>query len=510
MAAVLTWLAEQVSGRGSAEALVDGGHRLTFAQLDDSASAVAAWVSAAGIGAGDRVGLACDNSASFVAAYLGILRTGAVLVPLNPTAPPGVLESIAEDTGMRLLVTDNPSRLGVSVPPGDVQQLDLPAVSPGTWSAPHLFLAPLATSGADGPIVPEFGAPADLQAIIFTSGTTGRPKGVMLTASALQRVAEAGCEMLSLDSSDRVGIITPLFHLYALREVDAALRVGACLVLARNLTFPASVLRQLHQERVTYLSGVPAGFALFVERYERLLAGCGDHLRAITLGTATCPPALAAALHELLPSTRVILTYGLTEASRVCYRVTGEATDKTGSIGRPYPGVELRTVDEEGRALPANTPGRIVFRTGMAASGYWNRGSATQSLQLADRWMLSPDYGRIDEDGNLFLRGRVDDVINSGGEKVSPDEVEAAIREHPQVADCAVLSAADPNGHLGEIVLAVIVSSAGSSLAAEEVTQFCAARLEQHKVPRAIRFVESLPRTALGKVDRGRLRAAGV
>lgn len=512
MAAVLGWLRQQVARCGSAEALVDGGHRLTFVQLDDAGRAVAAWVAATGIAPGDRVGLACNNSASFVAAYFGILQTGAVLVPVNPAAPPGVLDDVVRDTGMRLLIADNPSRLEgrVGVPVGVLQKLDLAEVVPGTWSSPQLYLAPLGPVGADGPITPEGGVPAELQAIIYTSGTTGRPKGVMLTAPALRQVAQAGGEMLHLDSSDRVEIITPLFHLYALREIDAALRVGACLVLARNLTFPASVLRQLHQERVTYVSGVPAGFALFVERYGRLLAECRDQLRAITLGTAPCPPSLARALRELLPKTRVILTYGLTEASRVCYRLFGEADDKAGSIGRPYPGVELRTVDEEGRPLPATTPGRIVFRTGMAAAGYWNRPAATRALRLADGWMLSPDHGRIDEDGYLFLHGRADDVINSGGQKVSPDEVESALREHPQVADCAVLSAAAPDGHLGEIVLAVIVPAAGSSPAAEELTQFCAVRLEQYKVPRAIRFVESLPRTAHGKVDRGRLRAAGV
>jgi acyl-coenzyme A synthetase/AMP-(fatty) acid ligase len=124
--------------------------------------------------------------------------------------------------------------------------------------------------------------------------------------------------------------------------------------------------------------------------------------------------------------------------------------------------------------------------------------------------MLSPDHGRIDEDGHLFLRGRVDDVINSGGEKVSPDEVEAALRAHPQVADCAVLAVADPAGRLGEIVMAVVVAAPGAAPDVEDLKRFCAGRLELHKVPRDVRFAEALPRTALGKVDRGRLRHASV
>jgi acyl-CoA synthetase (AMP-forming)/AMP-acid ligase II len=170
--------------------------------------------------------------------------------------------------------------------------------------------------------------------------------------------------------------------------------------------------------------------------------------------------------------------------------------------------VELRALDDRGMPLPPNASGRIALRTAMAASGYWKRPQATRDLWLAEGWILSPDHGRIDEDGYLFLQGRVDEVINSGGEKVSPDEVEAALRGHPQVADCAVLAADDPDGLLGQIVLAIVVPKAGGRLDAEELTHFCAGRLELRKVPRAFRIVESLPRTALGKVDRGRLRAA--
>lgn len=489
--AALEWLRARAAHNPAGEAVVDGAQRLGFAQLLDSASAVAAQLRAAGVAHGDRVGLACQNSAAFVAGYLGVLGAGGVCVPLNPSAPAADIEVAIEDTAMRCFLADETARVPAGAAGHAVGGLTLAALPAGRSAAP-----------------PPETVPDDLQAIVYTSGTTGRPKGVMLTAAALREVAEAGVGMLGLRASDRVGIVTPLFHLYALREVDAALRAGACLVVARNLTFPASVLGQLHEERVSYLSGVPAGFALFVERYGEMLARCRRHLRAVTLGTAPCPPALAAALRSLLPDTRVILTYGLTEASRVAFRDAEDPDPRPGSIGRPYPGVELRALDDSGRPLPPNARGRIALRTPMAAAGYWNRPQASRDLWLEGGFILSPDHGRIDEDGYLYLQGRVDEVINSGGEKVSPDEVEAALRGHPDVADCAVVSADDPDGLLGQIVVAVVVPTAGGRVDAAELTRFCAGRLEVHKVPRAFRIVASLPRTALGKVDRGRLRAA--
>ena len=472
---------------------MDGARRLGFAQLLDAASAVAARLRTAGVAPGDRVGLACENSAAFVAAYLGVLGAGGVFVPLNPSAPAADIEAAIEDTAMRCLLVDETARV--------------PAGGAGHAVGGLILVSLSSRHGGSAP--PAAGTvPDDLQAIVYTSGTPGRPKGVMLTAAALREVAEAGVGMLGLRASDRVGIVTPLFHLYALREVDAALRAGACLVVARNLTFPASVLGQMHEERVTYLSGVPAGFALFVERYGEMLARCRGHLRAVALGTAPCPPPLASALRSLLPDARVILTYGLTEASRVCFRDAEAPDPRPGSIGRPYPGVELRALDDRGRALPPNSRGRIALRTPMAAAGYWNRPQASRDLRLESGFILSPDHGRIDEDGWLYLQGRVDEVINSGGEKVSPDEVEAALRGHPQVADCAVVAADDPDGLLGQIVVAVVVPAAGSRLDTADLARFCAGSLEVHKVPRAFRIVASLPRTALGKVDRGRLRAA--
>jgi acyl-CoA synthetase (AMP-forming)/AMP-acid ligase II len=341
-----------------------------------------------------------------------------------------------------------------------------------------------------------------LAAIIYTSGTTGRPKGVMLTHHNLLQVALAGREILQLGEDDRVGIVTPLFHLYGLREIDMAIVAGASVVLPKQLTFPAHVLKQMREAGVTGFSAVPSGLSLLLERCAAQLAACAGSLRYVTMGTAPASTALLTALRSALPATRLITTYGLTECSRVCWHEVRDPRDDpdTGAAGSPYRGVELRLQD------PVDGRGRVLVRSAMLMGGYWNLPEPTRAAFDSEGFLLTPDYGRLAPEGTLHLLGRIDDVINCGGEKISPDEVEEILLTHPQVALAAVVAARDPAGMLGEVVRAVVVRRPGSSLGAEELMQHVAAALEPHKVPRLIEFVEELPLTELGKPRRALLR----
>lgn len=465
-----------------------GPDRLTFAELDEQTDRFAATLTDRGVNPGDRVALLLGNSMTFVRAYLGCLKASGVVVPCNPSAPSAVLADVLTDC----------APVAAVVQPRHTRFLD------DIDSLAQVFVEGDNTPFVNDNILSPRDPPAsdDLAAIIYTSGTTGRPKGVMLTHNNLLHVALAGRDMLSLGGDDRVGVVTPLHHLYGLREIDLAIVASATLELPQQLTFPAHVLKQMQAAGVTGFSAVPSGMSLMLERYGGALAACAGRLRYLTLGTAPASPALLATLRSLLPRTRLITTYGLTEMSRVCWREVQDAfaDADAGAVGRPYRGVEIRLQDAvDGR-------GRVLVRSPMLMRGYWNLPEATRATFDAEGFLLTPDYGRLTPEGTLYLLGRIDDVINCGGEKVSPDEVEDVLRSHPQVAEAAVVAAPDPAGVLGQVVRAVVVRRAGAPLAAEELQRYAAASLEPHKVPRLVEFVESLPRTELGKPRRALLR----
>jgi acyl-CoA synthetase (AMP-forming)/AMP-acid ligase II len=486
-------LCEHAARHPDREAVVDGPVRLTFAVLEAAVEGTARALARAGVGPGDRVGMLMDNSARFVVVYLAALRAGAVVVPFNPAALPDAFT--LDDAALRLLAAEERHAVALAGVGGfsPVPVLRFSEAIPGETALLRGAPEVPPCEGSEDPVV----------AIIYTSGTTGRPKGVMLSRSNLAATAEAGCALVGLTAEDRVGVLAPLFHLYALREVDQALQAGAALVLIKNLAFPAKALRQLADERVTVASGVPSGLALMADdRYDALLRACGVPLRALTLGTAPTPPALLQRLREAMPRTRVILTYGLTENSRACFR---EGADpKAGSAGRPYPGVGAVVLDENGNKLPPGRRGRVALTSAMVMRGYWRRTVLSAETLLPGGLLLTPDHGWIDAEGYVHLLGRVDDVVNTGGEKVSPEEVEAVLRAHPAVADAAVVGVADPEGILGQVLKAFVIPSNGAVTEAA-LRAYCAARLEPHKVPRLVAFRDAFPKTVLGKTAKALL-----
>jgi acyl-CoA synthetase (AMP-forming)/AMP-acid ligase II len=484
------------------EAVVQGEYRLNYAQLDALVDQLANILRQNGISLGDRVGLLLDNSPNFVIAYLATLQAGGVVVPLSPFTTLETLTHILKDCSPKALFVEKrihsyATNL-ISLGFGDPLAL-------GQGNVEIFFLSSYPRiSGSSHPYPLVTGE--DLAAIIYTSGTTGQPKGVMLTHKNLEAISETGREFLKLTFRDRIGILVPLFHLYGLREIEGCLRAGGTLVLAKNLTYPAQVLKQFHEEQVTGFSGVPGGLMLFMDRYESLLKTCQRDLRYLTLGTSPAPPSLLIRLKTVLPTTRLFVTYGLTEASRVCFREITEPDWKVGSVGQAYPGVVLSILDEQGQPVGVNKPGRVAVKSPMVMKGYWNRPDLTQQCLRSDGTLLTPDYGRLDSENYLFLLGRVDELINSGGEKISPEEIEVVLGKHPAVREVAVTGIPDPTGILGEVVKARVVWDPKFPPDPEELIRYCARYLESFKVPRVIEFSDSLPKTVLGKTQRSLLK----
>jgi acyl-CoA synthetase (AMP-forming)/AMP-acid ligase II len=487
------------------EAIIQGEQHLSYRELDALVNRLAYKLQQIGVSAGDRVCILLDNDSYFILAYLAILEIGGIVVPLNPSMTLDALACMIDDCFPKVLFLEN--RLSNWVT--DLFTLGFNEIG-NVRQSTEPFIIVVATR----PRISAFPNPyfLDLAVIMYTSGTTGRPKGVMLTDTNMAAIAKIGKDFLQLSAQDRIGIVTPLFHLYGLREIDGCLRTGGTLVLVKNLTYPAQVLKQFHDERVTGFSGVPGSLALFMSRYESLLKACQEHLRYITLGTAPAPPYLLSGLKSALPATRIIVTYGLTEASRVCFREVTDPDLKVGSVGQPYPGVTLLILNEEGQFIEVgaqgHTPqqGRVAVKSAMVMKGYWNRPDLTMQVLRSDGTLLTSDYGHLDSENYLFLLGRIDELINSGGEKISPDEVEMVLLGHPAIAEVAVTKIPDPEGILGEVVKAYIVRNPGFQTDSDELMRYCNRHLESFKVPKIIEFSESLPRTALGKAQKSLLK----
>jgi acyl-CoA synthetase (AMP-forming)/AMP-acid ligase II len=321
----------------------------------------------------------------------------------------------------------------------------------------------------------------------------------MLTHLNLSALIDSGVQTMGIGQGDRIGHILPLFHLYGLREMQITIATGATLVLSTQAAFPASLLKWFSTQRITGFPGVPGQFSLFLGRYREQLARLGSHLRYILLGTAPTPADLLENLRATLPNTRIFKTYGLTECGRV---TTGDFTPSdspANSVGPAAPGVDLTVRDADGQELPRGTAGRIFISSDMVMKGYWNRPRDTAEV-LEGSCFTTRDLGYVDEMDRVFLVARADEMINTGGEKTAPWEVELVLRQHPAIANAAVIAMPAEDGVLGQVPKAFVVLKPDAAIQIDELLQHCARHLEGYKVPRKVVFLPQLPQTSLGKV----------
>ncbi|MGW3962105.1 AMP-binding protein [Amycolatopsis sp. NPDC005003] len=467
------------------------GRGLNYREVDAAAQAQARRLADAGVAPGDRVGLRLPTSLDFVVAFFGALRAGAIVVPLSPQVPPPELEKLLEHSGAKVVVQRDPDE---DLPDGVIGLT--PAGDPGEF----------ADAGRAG---------EDIAVISYTSGTTGPPRGVMLSHRALL----ANLEQISavegvLDHDDRVLITIPLFHVYGLGPgLLHATAVGATAVLSERFEAQRT-LDDCAEHRVTSITGVPTMYGEFAAfGADELRRGLAT-VRRMTSGAAPLHPKVLTAIREAA-GLDVYEGYGLTECAPVVTSTLVTGYPKPGSVGRPLPGVELRLVDSDGTdpAVPLDPDdvddvfeaegetGLVSIRGANLFSGYWPDGDHGPD---GEGWFRTGDVGYLDTDGDLHLVDRANDLIIVNGFNVFPREVEAVIDELPEVAEAAVVGVVDERS--GEAVKAVVVPSAGAALSEQQVVDHCAAHLAGYKVPHLVEFAESLPHSATGKLRRLRLR----
>ena len=488
-----------------AEALVSGGERLTYAQLDGEARRLAAGFAALGVTRGDRVAIHLENGTDAVVSIFAALRAGAVIVPINPTTKAEKLSYVLRDSGATLLVSDRRSATVVA----DARKtagLRLPVVlagrsrGSGEVSFPYLPFDEAAAAGTDVAETPRLDL--DLAALIYTSGSTGRPKGVMMTHANVLAATASINGYLQNRPDDTILDLLPLSFDYGLYQLFLAMDAGARVVLERSLAFPTVTLDLMARERVTALPIVPMVAALLLKH--DLSAYDLSALRYITNTGAVLPPSHIAALRERLPHVRIFSMYGLTECKRVSFLAPEDLDARPTSVGKPMSNVEVFVVDEQGRRC-AHGVGELVIRGANVMQGYWNDPEATSrslrpGLLPGERLLYSGDLFRIDPDGYMYFLSRTDDVIKCRGQKVSPREVENVLHGVPGVSEAVVIGVADPL--MGEALEAYVTLTPGACVTERDIFAHCARHLEDFMVPRSVSVVDDLPRTATGKLSR--------
>lgn len=484
-------LAEQIfqsaAARPDKPAIIAGDDILTYRELVAGVCAAARRLVEMGVAEGERVVLAAAALPEFAMAYLAVHRIGAICIPVDPTIASARLQDIVARTRPAAVVAE--------------RSLD------GAQAVPALSMKTL--GDADGSPLSEPSAANDLESIadiIFTTGTTGRPKGVMLSHRAIAAAVDHINTVIGNGEDDVEVLPLPLSHSFGLGRLRCSLVAGATLVLVDGFSNPGSVTNAIARFRATGVASVPTGIAILLKAQADSLARFAGQLRYIEIGSAPMTLDMKRRLMADLPRTRLLMHYGLTEASRSAFINFHEAADHLDAIGKPAPGVQMRIVDENDELCPSSVYGHIEVRGDHLMSGYWEDEEQTR-LALVDGWLRTGDIGMQDESGYFSLLARDDDMVNIGGKKVAPQEVEAVLEEHPSVARCACVGFPDPQGISGQIIKAFLVAEDGVTPPKKtELASLVRSRLELYKLPRDFIWVDAIPATVSGKIQRGRLR----
>ncbi len=519
------WLERHARATPSSPFIIDESSRLSYGELDARASTLATILHARGIARGDRVAIFLENCVEAVISIFAALKAGAVFMPINPQVKADKLKYLFVDSGAKALITHShfadvvhaawsdavELRTIVRVGERAAESAGTQPVSASAWaSSPFAFTTlefdcctDTAAGRAASPIEPAI-IDQDLAAIIYTSGSTGDPKGVMVSHLNMVSAATSISTYLGLRASDVILNVLPIAFDYGLYQILMASRAGACVVLQRSMAFPVRIIETMVREKVTVLPGVPTVFSMLLN-FSSLASYDLSTLRLVTNTAAALSESHIQNIRKAFPQAALFSMYGLTECKRVTYLPPEQLDIRPLSVGRGMPNEEVWLIDEAGERLPNGSTGQLVVRGSNVMRGYWRKPLETAERlkpgPLPGEWVLhTGDQFRTDDEGYLYFVARGDDVIKSRGEKVSPREVENALHALDGVLEAAVIGITDEL--LGQAVKAFVVLKAGFRYSERDVIRHCLKHLESFMVPKAVVFMEGLPRTDTGKISK--------
>jgi acyl-CoA synthetase (AMP-forming)/AMP-acid ligase II len=493
--------------------IVFGGQRQTYAQTNERVNRLANGLAKLGAEKGDRIGIIQVNCPQCIESYFAAAKIGAIFIPLNFRAKADELAYMVSNAEAKILLAGSRYREMV-----DSLLPQLPTVkkcivlSEGDDRDEYEEL--IRSSPGEEPLG-EIGD-EDITALMYTAGTTGRPKGVPLRHNAFVSYVLENVEPASPEIEERNLLTVPLYHVAGFQAMLTAVYGGRTLVMMRQFEV-REWLEAVQRERATRAMLVPTMLKRVIDDPDFMKYDLSS-LQVITYGAAPMPFEVIQKAIKVMPWVRFINAFGQTETASTItilgpedHVISGSEQEQqkklkrlASSIGRPLPDVEVKIVDEEGKALPPLEVGEILAKGPRIMTGYWRDEQKTSRVITADGWLRTGDMGWMDEEGYIYLAGRGDDMIIRGGENISPEEVENILYSHPKIEEAAVIGVPDPEW--GQQPGAVVVLKKGESATAEEIMEYCRARLAGFKRPRSVIFVESLPRSPLGKVLKRKLR----
>lgn len=482
-------------------ALIHGNQRLTYSDLDESTAALAHFLQKCSVERGDRIAVFMDNSVEAIVSIFGALKAGAAFMMINHTTKAEKLEYILNNSGAKIALTQS-GRAGI------FRDIKCPNLEKVITVGPalnelHICSGSALDSNGTGAVQKQC-IDLDLASIIYTSGSTGSPKGVALSHLNMVSAAHSITTYLENTEDDIILNVLPISFDYGLYQVLMAFRMGSTIILEKSFTYPYQVVQLMTKEKVTGFPGVPTIFAMLlhlkdIDKFDF------SSLRYITNTAAALPVSHIERLRALFPQAKLYSMYGLTECKRVSFLPPDQLDRRPTSVGKGMPNEEVYVVNERGEHASAGEVGELVIRGSNVMIGYWEDPETTNKSIRPGRYpgervLYSGDLFKTDEEGYLYFVARKDDIIKCKGEKVSPKEVENVIYSMHGILEAAVIGI--PDEIFGQAIKAVVALDKGSELTEKEILKYCSLHLENFMVPKYVEIIQSLPKTATGKIDK--------